>query len=95
MCAAFWFFCLGGGQPTTLNMEKFMNRFFVLLFTLLMIGSVQLFAQNGNESGCSQVNSFFESALKTYNLAAISACIIKDNKLSWSNAFGYADYDTG
>ncbi len=64
-----------------------LKRFLILPFALF---SIILCAQ---EALLDSIDIFFEKQAKKYHVPGIAACVVKGEKIVWSNAYGYSDIE--
>ena len=72
-------------------MKAKVNKFILILIPFLF--GFNCIAQD-NSIIKKELDSFFNAQLDTFDLVAISAGLIKDNNIVWSEAFGYKDLDS-
>jgi len=69
---------------------KTIKMWFVFLFL-----SVAACNQTGQSRIDSDLNAYFKEQMETYHLSALSAAMIKENKIIWTDAFGLTNLESG
>jgi len=70
------------------------GRIKVFLLFILLLAACSSRQQEPFNKIQDDLNTYFNSKLDTLNLAAISAAIVKGNKLVWSDAYGFKNLET-
>lgn len=71
---------------------KSKSKFIIIVIAVLFVYSNNNYAQQKKIAG--NLDTFYSTQLKKYNLAAISAGIVKEKSLVWSGAYGFKDINT-
>lgn len=64
-----------------------------VLVLVLAAAPVQSAPQRLSSQAAKGLDAFFESQIRQYNLAAIGACLVRDDRVAWTGGYGLADVE--
>ena len=78
-----------GMNPQQMNRRTFVSA------AVGLAGGARLsgFADAWDTSSSPEIDAFIRDRMDTYNIAGVCACLVKNDRMVWSNSYGFADLE--